>query len=209
LHIVVALGFAAFAANLPAAPIIETLTLDTSGLATNSNYIFDFLLSGTAGNTVTIADPNFGASGNLGPNQPSTLMLTSSLSTFGDEATWLFHPGATASFSLNSTDIAPRPGFIPDVLHILLEDSSGNVLPTADSNYNSLYALSLTGGADMPTLFTGTAPPLGDIGFGLSGSTGSSEGTSTPEPTSAAMLVVGGAVAALLGSLCRKQRTAT
>jgi hypothetical protein len=181
-----------------AADMTYNLLLDTSQMAlTGSNYQFDFILKGTAGNAVTITSPNFGA-GSLLPGQDVPIVLTSGLSNFGSSDIWQLTPGQLASFTLLTTDKRPLAGFSPDNVLIVLEDLNYNAFGTTDSD-NALFRLALTGDADTPEVFPGTQPPiLGDT-FQIQGSvgtTGSNGGTgSAPEPATLGYWAIAGLIA--------------
>jgi hypothetical protein len=191
--------------------ISYNLSLNTTQLqAAGGNFQIDFILSGLAGNTVTVSDPNFGTGSAL-PGQPSTITLISNPSNFGESEVWQFTPGNLLSFTLSSTDFGPLSGFGPDNVLITLEDLSGTPFPTDDPN-NALFRLALTGGADAAQFFEGTGGPIDGIRFTVTGSTGSTGSTgggtgggAVPEPATYAFIWLAGCGAVVLTRLSQKR----
>jgi hypothetical protein len=90
-----------------AASMTYNLSLDTSQLAaTNANYQLEFDLSGTAGNTVVISNPDFGT-GAILRGQTLPITLHSSLQNFGEFQTLGFTPGTVA---IRTRPLCPRRG---------------------------------------------------------------------------------------------------
>lgn len=172
-------------ATLSAAQLTYSLSLDTSGFAGSGDSPYlEFNLIGAAGNTVTVSGANFTA---------STLTLQSSLATLGQDELWNFTPGATTSFTVTTTDIAATDGaavFGSDVLQILLDDPSETPYATTDANFSTLFSLTLTGGADTPTLYQLTAGPAAGQSFSLNSGGGTTSGV--PEPASAGLIGTAG-----------------
>lgn len=194
-----------------ATELTYNLSLDTSQVSGGASL--DFAISGFAGNTVTISNPVFTGGGSLNAGEPSSVTLTTPTDPTvitQEEALWDFTAGSSISFTLSTTDNGPSGAgsiFGPDTVLIFFDDPSRNPYSTSDpSGGNALFDLSLTGGADKPSLYTGTEPPINGIGFtqGSSGDTGTG---SAPEPASSALLGLSGAALTCLALLNRRRRT--
>ncbi len=85
--------------TLSAANLTYNLSLDTSGFGGSSTEPFlEFRLSGAAGNTVTISNPDFDGGSLL--SGTSTISLVSNTTTLGGNEFWQFKPGSSASFTV-------------------------------------------------------------------------------------------------------------
>jgi hypothetical protein len=149
------LGFVLIAtASSALADQVWTVTLDTSQLATNYSgpFALDFELVDTNGNTITLSGFSFGggsagpgpaflnggASGDLG----NIVSLNDSPNFFSD-FNQQFIPGATLSFTVDSTLLAPPAGGSPDNFSMVIFSAYDPV------NGNNPFAG--TGGTPIPT----------------------------------------------------------
>ncbi|MBV9266148.1 MAG: hypothetical protein JO061_08275 [Acidobacteriaceae bacterium] len=206
-------------APVAAQPINYGFSLDTSGLAaTGNSYQFQFVLSGEANNSVTISNLALAGGGSTPAGQPTTFTLTDSPTNFFTAQTWQFTPGASLSFTLSSTDIAPPPGVASDVYLTFLETLSGIALPTNDPfGEDALLRLTLTGGVDKPALFQGSAPPFTTGLVVTSSSTGTTGGTGTtgstgsgpvPEPANLSLIAIAASFFVMMEGFRRVRRAA-
>lgn len=187
------------------------VSLDTSGFAgTGTQPYFEFILSGVAGNTVTISNPSFTPLSGGGATTSSTIDLVSNTTTLGGDVFWLFSPGPSTTFSITSTDLANTiSGFQNDVLQIFLEDPTQTPYTTNDAQgFDALFRLTLTGGADVPELYTLSSGPAAGSMISTSGvPAGPGGGTgAVPEPASATMLGLAGALLIAATLLTRRFR---
>ena len=110
---------------------IFNVSLDTSKLASDYTGPFglDFELVGTSGNTITVSNFAFG-SGSAGPGSAfltggasgdlsSTVTLADPTNFFSD-FNQQFTPGATLTFTVDTTLVAPPSGGTPDNFSMVL-----------------------------------------------------------------------------------------
>jgi hypothetical protein len=144
---IVAGAFALFISGTPnaRADIIDTVTVDTSGLpSTPGSEIFFFLIdgSGTGDNNNTATLSNFafggGSAGAVDPSNttggvtgamPSTVTITES--SFTNILAQFFTAGSALSFNLDLTTNV-QSGPTPDQFSFSILDPNGNIIPTSD-----------------------------------------------------------------------------
>jgi hypothetical protein len=191
---------------------IWTVTLDTSQLAADYTgpFALDFELVGTNGNTVTLSQFSFGTgsagpgsaflTGGAGGSLTSSVALTDSVNFFSD-FNQQFTPGATLTFTMDSTLIAPPSAGTPDNFSMVLfsnydpvngynpfTGTGGLPIPTTDPSGNdTFFNFNITGPGT--TAVSSYPSASGDISI-----TVTPQGT-IPEPPSVVLLLLG-----LLGS---------
>jgi hypothetical protein len=187
-------------AALAHADVIYSVSLNTAPLIGNPNgpFLLDFQLTdgggtGDGNNSATLSQFQFGAGGSAG--NASTITLTNNASgnlassvslkdtSFFNEFSQAFVPGATFTFQLDLTANADAGG-TPDEFTFQLLDASGNEVSTNDpSGSNALLIIDITGSALQPQTFTTTGDGF-SIGPVLSAS---------PEPATVWTAITGAA----------------
>lgn len=133
---------------------VYQVSLDTTPLRNSGNYYFDFLLLGTAGNTVVLNNFQYGSgSGDTGP------VTLSTTSQFFNEAMFSFTPGLAFSFELAATTLPPLLGHSPDEFSFFVLTPDLNPIPTTDGAGALLVGDIIAGGPVLQT-FTGTGIAL-------------------------------------------------
>jgi hypothetical protein len=198
---------------------IWNVNLDTSKLFVDYTgpFALDFELVGSSGNTVTISNLAFGV-GSPGPGSAfltggasgdlsSTVTLTDSTSFFSD-FNQQFTPGATLTFTVDTTLIAPPPGGTPDNFSMVMfsaydpvngynpsTGTGGTPLPTTDPTGNNTF---FNFNVNVPGQTTVSSYPSssGDITITVS---------SVPEPSSLVLACLG-TVGSIAGIVWRRLR---
>lgn len=188
---------------------VWNVSLDTSQLAANYGggpFGLDFELIGTSGNTVTLSNFTFGG-GSAGPGSAfvtggtsgdlgSSVSLNDSSAFFSD-FNQQFTPGATLSFTVDSTLVAPGPGGTPDSFSMVIFTgydpvngynpylgTGGTPIPTTDpSGADTFLTLNINGpGA---TTLAGYPAANGDVPITIM------TAGAVPEPSSVVLAVLG------------------
>jgi len=157
--------------TIQAGPALYSIGLDTHTLS--GTYYLDFVLIGTAGNTVALNSFQFGG-GTPGAN--STIINPLPLGASGDYTSGIalndslgfvvefyqaFTPGASLQFQVLLDNNPPLPGDFPDTFSFSLLDSGLNTIPTTDLDASTLFSVDLTGGSPVPTISSTTGPSGG------------------------------------------------
>ena len=140
------------------------VTVNTSGLGSGASEIFFFLI-GTGVNTATLSNIALGG-GTAGPvdaaiaagsgalasnNLAGGISLTDStdfLNVFGQS----FQAGSAISFLLNlTTNVVPVQ---PDQFALVILDTDGNFLPSADPDTGNLLAINIDSGTPTPDIYS-------------------------------------------------------
>jgi hypothetical protein len=185
-----------------------TVSINTSQLAANYTgpFALDFELVGTNGNTVTLSNFMFGASGSPGPGSAfltggasgslgGTVGLTDTSSFFSD-FNQQFTPGGTLTFTIDSTFLAPPAGGTPDNFSMAIFEgydpvngynpylgTGGTPIPTTDPSGNdTFFNFNINGpGSTSVSVFPSSA---GDISITVTPGV-------VPEPFSGMLTLVG------------------
>jgi MYXO-CTERM domain-containing protein len=213
-------GLLIMAADRARADEIFNVSLDTSKLASDYTGPFgiDFELVGTNGNTITVSDFSFG-SGSPGPGSAfltggasgdlsSTVTLTDTASFFSD-FNQQFTPGATLTFTVDTTLVAPPTGGIPDNFSMVLfssydpvngynpaTGSGGTPIPTTDPTGNDTFFNFNVNGPGMTTV-SSYPSSSGDVTITVTPA-------SVPEPSSGVIMAVG--LLGMAGALSGRRR---
>ena len=186
---------------------VWTVTVDTTKMAADYTgpFALDFELIGSSGNTATLTDFSFGGGGS-GPASPfltggasgdlgGTVTLTDSSSFFND-FNQQFTPGATLTFTLDSTLVAPPSGGSPDNFSMVMfsnydptngynpsTGTGGTPIPTTDPSGNDTFFNFNITGPGQPTV--SSFPSMsGDITITITPA-------GVPEPSSVVMMLLG------------------
>jgi hypothetical protein len=185
---------------------IWDVSIDTSQMASDYTgpFALDFELVGTNGNTVTLSQFSFGT-GSAGPGSAfltggasgslaATVTLNDSVNFFSD-FNQQFTPGATLTFTMDSTLIAPPVGGSPDNFSMVIfsnydpvhgynpiTGTGGTPIPTTDPSGNdTFFNFNITGPGTTVSAFPSAS---GDISITVTPQ-------SVPEPPSAVLWVLG------------------
>jgi hypothetical protein len=173
------------------ADIIDTVTVDTSGLPSSPGsevefYLIDGSGTGAGNNTATLSSFGFGGGsagavdwpntfGGVSGDMTSTISITDT--SFTNVLSQFFTAGSSLSFVLDlTTNVDAGP--TPDQFGFLIVDPSGNPIPTSDPNDN-LLLVNIDSSDPAVDTFSDlvTVAPVGAV--------------ATPEPSSAIWLVTG------------------
>jgi hypothetical protein len=150
-RLLICFAIATAASVARAETIIASFTNDNFLSVTDAPFYLDFTLVGTAGNSVSVTNFNFGvghadpgttvATGDATGSLSSGLYLADGPSSFYNDIYQEYVPGTSLSFRINMTN---TDASTPDTLAISLLDATLNPVPTLDpSGANTLITVDL------------------------------------------------------------------
>jgi hypothetical protein len=154
--------FLAFASQGYAYAESFNVTVNTSSLGPGEFDIF-FLLNGTGPNTATLSDIALGGgvagdivgadgSGAIASNNLNTGISLADSTDFFNDFGQSFQPGGEISFLLNlTTNVVPVQ---PDQFALVILDTDGNFLPSADPDTGNLLAINIDSGTPTPDIYS-------------------------------------------------------
>jgi hypothetical protein len=177
---------------------IGVLTVPTSGL-TGSGYAVDFQFidgdgAGDGNNTVTLTDFSFGGGSFGAPSitngvtvGSSPFSITMTDSSFFNDVQFAFTPGTSLSFRIDSTE---NPDTVaPDTFTVAILQDGNEIQTTNPNGFDSVFELDLPApGSGLTEIESGSAP-------GSPVTIGTPALAAVPEPSSAELMAIVGAIA--------------